>query len=359
VCAAQTSDRRRRELGNYGEIRIGTAAPSALNAFRSAIRRQPSSDFDTQNFFSEFRYDTVDNVKFPRNGATFQLGYRNENGTGGDAGDADLMVFDQLYAHSWGRHTAILWTSAGTRLDNDTDVLRSYFSLGGFLNMSGLTPESLVGPNFAIARGIYYRQVGRQGQGFLNVPVYVGASIEAGNVWSSRREMSFNTARTNGSLFVGLDTLLGPVYVAAGFDESGGSAYTSSWPDFLTADARRTENAGEAPASVQMGSKKQRWAYRPRLSCSFSTLSNFSAGRRRGGSIHACVTSRPSRIALRRRAVPVRLVPVRAEQLPERITRFQRDANTERTLNAHVGAAQVVRSGNTHEISERQGRKRR
>ena len=38
------------------------------------------------------------------------------------------------------------------------------------------TPESLVGPHFAIARGIYYRQVGTGGQGFLNVPVYLGGA---------------------------------------------------------------------------------------------------------------------------------------------------------------------------------------
>ena len=57
------------------------------------------------------------------------------------------------------------------------------------------------------------------------MPVYIGASIEAGNVWTSRHDISFDSARTNGSLFIGLDTLLGPVYFATGFDEGGGSAY--------------------------------------------------------------------------------------------------------------------------------------
>jgi NTE family protein len=55
--------------------------------------------------------------------------------------------------------------------------------------------------------------------------VYIGASIEKGNVWATRREMSLGSAKTNGSLFIGLDTLLGPVYFATGFDDSGGSAY--------------------------------------------------------------------------------------------------------------------------------------
>ena len=103
--------------------------------------------------------------------------------------------------------------------------MRSYFSLGGFLNMSGIAPETLVGANFAILRGIYYRQIGSEGQGILNLPVYIGTSVELGNVWQSRRDISLGTARTNGSIFIGLDTLLGPVYFATGFDEEGGSAY--------------------------------------------------------------------------------------------------------------------------------------
>jgi NTE family protein len=139
--------------------------------------------------------------------------------------DADLLTFDQLYAHSWGKNTAVIWGSAGLRTDNDIDIVRSFFSIGGFLNMSGITPDTVVGPNYAILRGIYYRQIGVGGSGFLDVPVYIGASVEQGNVWSDRRDISFESARTNGSVFLGLDTILGPVYFATGFDEGGESAY--------------------------------------------------------------------------------------------------------------------------------------
>ena len=214
-----------RELGNFGEIRVGAGRTVGSARVRIGDPLLPPSEFDTHNFFSEFRYDTLDDVNFPHHGGSFQIGWQGEREGGGDSESADLMVFDQLYAHSWGRNTAILWTSAGTRLDSDVSIVRSYFSLGGFLNMSGIAPETLVGPHFAIARGIYYRQVGQGGQGFLNVPVYIGASIEKGNVWSTRSEISFNSAKTNGSLFLGLDTLLGPVYIATGFDDSGSSAY--------------------------------------------------------------------------------------------------------------------------------------
>ena len=59
-------------------------------------------------------------------------------------------------------------------------------------------------------------------------------------------------------------------------------------------------------------------------------------------------------VAFGGRARPVRLVPVRAEQLLERIARLQRDAQAEGSLNARVGPTQVVRSRNTHEFSVRQ-----
>ena len=50
-------------------------------------------------------------MNFPRHGATFQLGWQAERegkGVMADA-DADLLTYDQLYAHSWGRNTGVIW----------------------------------------------------------------------------------------------------------------------------------------------------------------------------------------------------------------------------------------------------------
>jgi NTE family protein len=214
-----------RELGNYGEARIGAGRTLGEARVRVGDPLLPPSEFDNHDLFAEYRYDSVNDVNFPRRGSTWTLAWQGQREGNANSDSADLLQFDQLYAHSWGRNTAILWTTAGTRLDSEVDVTRSFFSLGGFLNMSGVAPDTLVGPHFAIARGIYYRQIGQKGTGFLDVPVYIGASIEKGNVWSTRHEMSFGSAKTNGSVFLGLDTLLGPVYFATGFDDNGGSAY--------------------------------------------------------------------------------------------------------------------------------------
>ena len=85
--------------------------------------------------------------------------------------------------------------------------------------MSGLPDESLSGPHFAIARTLYYRRIGSSGEGFLNVPTYAGVSLELGNVWERRSDIDVESARFNGAAFLGFDSFLGPIYLAAGLDE--------------------------------------------------------------------------------------------------------------------------------------------
>ncbi len=57
------------------------------------------------------------------------------------------------------------------------------------------------------------------------MPAYLGLSYEVGNVWESRSDARFSGARQNGSLFLGLDTLIGPVYLGAGIGEQGDNAF--------------------------------------------------------------------------------------------------------------------------------------
>ena len=53
------------------------------------------------------------------------------------------------------------------------------------------------------------------------MPIYLGVSLEIGNVWERRSDVSASSALVNGAAYLGFDTILGPVYVAAGFGEGG------------------------------------------------------------------------------------------------------------------------------------------
>jgi NTE family protein len=134
------------------------------------------------------------------------------------------MTAEWMLARSSGRSSYVAWLTGGSILSGPQDVPQDYYTVGGLFNLSGKMAESLSGPHFAIARGIYFRRIGRGGPGFFDVPTYAGLSLEFGNVWQRRGDIDFATVRTNGALFLGFDTPVGPVYFAVGFDEGGGNA---------------------------------------------------------------------------------------------------------------------------------------
>ncbi len=57
--------------------------------------------------------------------------------------------------------------------------------------------------------------------GSFGVPVYLGVTLEAGNVWIDRGDMAFNDLIISGSMLLGLDSPIGPVYLAYGHAEGG------------------------------------------------------------------------------------------------------------------------------------------
>ncbi|HEX3846481.1 MAG TPA: patatin-like phospholipase family protein, partial [Steroidobacteraceae bacterium] len=212
-----------RNLGNWGEIRAGIHRTNGATRDRFGDASLVEPVYNNGEFFFKFSYDQLDNVHFPREGQTFTLQWdANRTDLGADA-VTDRVQADWLLAHSHGRNTILFWTSAGSTLDgkiSPSDV-PDFYSLGGLFNLSGLAPTSLFGPHYAITRAIYFRKIGRGGEGFFEFPAYIGMSLELGNTWDRRGDMSFGSARKDGSVFLAFDTFLGPVYLGTGYDQHG------------------------------------------------------------------------------------------------------------------------------------------
>jgi NTE family protein len=216
-----------RTLGNWGEIRMGYHRTNGATRVRLGDPNLVQQQYNNGELFFKFSYDRLDNLHFPRDGQTFTLQWdANRTGLGGDAG-FDKVSADWLMARSAGRNTVLLWTSAGSVVGGHIDpaVVPNLYSLGGFFNLSGLAPTSLFGPNYAIARAIYFRKIGRGGEGFFEFPAYIGMSLEAGNTWETRSAINFGSTHKDASLFLAFDTYLGPVYLGSGYDTAGHSAY--------------------------------------------------------------------------------------------------------------------------------------
>ncbi|MGE0030960.1 MAG: patatin-like phospholipase family protein [Steroidobacteraceae bacterium] len=217
-----------RQFGSWGELRAGVlwgeGSRHLLVGDPDDPDLPPRTDFDRGEFVARLSIDRLDDVYFPRHGELFTLQWNGpREGLGAEA-DADRISSDWTLARSFGRSTLVLSASGGANVSGPESV-QDFYTLGGLFNLSGLSPDSISGPHFAIARSIVYRRIGSGDEGFLNVPTYLGLSLELGNVWDRRADISFGSARVNGSAFLGFDTFLGPVYLAAGFDEGGDRSF--------------------------------------------------------------------------------------------------------------------------------------
>jgi len=218
-----------REFGHWGELRLGlvrgAGSQQLLVGDPADPNLPPRGDFDRGELVSRFSVDRLDDVYFPRDGELFALQWNGPREGLGDDVDADRISAEWMFARSHGRSTYLLWATGGIAVSGPQDSVPDFYSLGGLFNLSGLPAESLSGPHFGIARAIYYRRIGSGGEGFLNVPTYLGMSFEIGNVWERRSDIDFDSARVNGAAFLGFDTFLGPIYLAAGVDEDGSRSF--------------------------------------------------------------------------------------------------------------------------------------
>ena len=220
-----------KQFGNWGEIRTGIQREEGHSRLEigdpkdPTLRSQPNQDFGVRDYFVRFSYDRLDDVNFPHSGQQAKLQWDANRNVSGVDQVTNQVTFSYVGALSFGRNTAVFSSNAGITLEPSVTDVRLLYPLGGFLNLSGLRANSLMGPDFAIARVLLYRQIGRGGPGYFDVPTYIGMSFETGNVWQNRGAMSFGGARKDGSIFLGMDTFLGPVYLATGFDQHGEQAF--------------------------------------------------------------------------------------------------------------------------------------
>jgi NTE family protein len=208
-----------RELGLWGEFRLGVFRGVGDARLKVGDPVFPKIEFDTGGVFASFNVDTLDDAQIPLKGQRVKLDwflFRPDFGS-----DENFESIEASFASvwTWGRHTINAAMRLSTSRDAD-DIAHNYFQLGGFLNLSGFARGQVSGPHSGLARLVYYRRSG-QIKGSFDVPLYLGGSIEAGNVWQSQSDISADTTLIHGSVFLGLDTFIGPIFLAAGFGESG------------------------------------------------------------------------------------------------------------------------------------------
>jgi NTE family protein len=210
-------------FGNWGELRLGLNAASAdldVTIGSPDLVTDKLQDFDLNLTFTA---DTLDNIRFPTRGTFARIGFVDHLAWLG--GDLDYSVLDvEVFKPvTRGRTTVLFSAAAGFTWEGDGRSVGD-FRLGGFLNLSGLDENQLVGRHKLLGRAIVYHRLSEEAP-LVDFPLYVGGSLEVGNAWASLDDISFGSLRTAGSLFVGADTPLGPFIIAAGLTRGNGALY--------------------------------------------------------------------------------------------------------------------------------------
>jgi NTE family protein len=210
-----------RVFRSAAEMRVGVRAASGDYRLRIGDPALlPGDEFRRGEVFARFSADSLDSVAFPRAGSSATIEWRSSS-TGRFSAEADFeqVLLAAMAARTWKRHT-LLGTFRYDATVSGTAPLHSQFRVGGFRDLSGLTRNELSGQNAARVGLSYFSQIGH----FARFPAFAGISLERGNVWDDRHAVSFDDAIAAGSLWAGIATPIGPVYLATGRTDDGRSA---------------------------------------------------------------------------------------------------------------------------------------
>src|SRR5690606_18182368 len=125
--------------------------------------------------------------------------------------DYDQLRVSATHAKTWGRHTLLSSFRYDATISGEPPLDRS-FRLGGFLDLSGLAQDQLIGKYASRLGASYYRRIGD----LALFPAFAGITVELGNAWDARDDISFDDTILGGSIWAGVDTPVGPFYVGYG-----------------------------------------------------------------------------------------------------------------------------------------------
>ena len=162
--------------------------------------------------------DQLDYVNFPTHG------YRVE--AEGVVGTRRLVESEHMarglvegtVVDTFGRNTFELH-AALKMSDERAQLLVDQYTLGGFQQLSGYQPDQLSGNAVLFGRLNWYTRLAETpvfARGF-----FMGASLEAGNAWQDRSQISLARLRTGGSVYLGADTGIGPMYLGLTYAPQG------------------------------------------------------------------------------------------------------------------------------------------
>ncbi|HHE0527562.1 TPA: patatin-like phospholipase family protein [Vibrio parahaemolyticus] len=214
----------------WQELRLGGRYSSGSIEL-STLASVGNLDFERRGLFANYRLDTLDDFAFPTRGLLVDLEYLVSHDTSpeeiGQSKPKDI-VEDTVYeidarfkgAMSYQRHTLVGQAEYSFVQSKNSSITLDPRELGGFLHLSGIPRNSLIGQNLFFSSLVYRYKWFDNDFGLFEAPVYVGASLEHGGTWSDNDLKLTEAPLYNAaSIFFGVDSPIGPIMLAYGRTE--------------------------------------------------------------------------------------------------------------------------------------------
>ncbi|MFA0087650.1 hypothetical protein [Vibrio sp. 10N.261.51.F12] len=216
----------------WQEIKLGGSVQSGETSL-TPIHSIDGFDYNRAGLFARYELDTQDNKTLPTKGFKVKLSYLLSDDhyiapqavTSVDTSKTQEWNAEIFSTQTYGRHT-FSGTMQYSLIDtHPNNIAINPARLGGFLNLSGIPKNSLMGKEKAYS-GLTYRYRWFDNDfGLFHSPVYLGLSAEYGGAWQDT-ELSINKAPMykSSALYAGIDSPIGPVILSYARVETGLSA---------------------------------------------------------------------------------------------------------------------------------------
>lgn len=161
-----------------------------------------------------YSLDTLDDAEFPNQGQWLHADYTHGFKVIGADVEFDRLKLEGEQIWTKDKHHLSLKGQLGTTF-KDTFVTEQ-LTLGGYNSLSGLATDQLRGNHTALGRATYMYELAN----YPNVAkVYAGGSLEFGKAWEDADDVSWSSLLMSSSLFIGVDSPIGPAFVGMGHTE--------------------------------------------------------------------------------------------------------------------------------------------
>lgn len=197
----------------YAGVSVGWLKHDSNREIGAADEAEDRS-FSAPYIGTSLLWDTLDNINFPTTGMRVSFTGKYSEHKAGDAQARHSYQLEALLPYSIGPWTFVANGEIGRSSMTNT------FSLGGAQRLSGSPYGRWTGSRLEYGRVSLARDMSAQFKSLLKQPVWVGASLEAGRAWNpsdpSNWESSENDWKRAASIYIGVDSIVGPLYLSYG-----------------------------------------------------------------------------------------------------------------------------------------------